>query len=57
MQFRIKDILNSDEIKNNNYFKGSVEICLLNLLYREKELSDREYIELKEKVKKVYNLY
>lgn len=57
MQFKIKDILNSEELKENRFFKGSIELALLNTLYKEKELSDREYKELKEKVKKVYNIY
>lgn len=57
MQFKIDKILNSEELKNNKYFKGSIEIALLNTLYKEKEISDREYREIKEKIKKAYNLY
>lgn len=57
MQFKLKQILNSEELKNNKYFKGSIEIALLNTLYKEKEINDREYREIKEKIKKTYNLY
>lgn len=57
MQFKLKQILNSEEFKNNKFFKGSVEIALLNTLYKEKEINDREYREIKEKIKKTYNLY
>ena len=37
MQFKLNKIINSEELKNNKYFKGSVEIALLNALYKEKE--------------------
>ena len=57
MQFKLKQILNSEEFKNNKFFKWSVEIALLNTLYKEKEINDREYREIKEKIKKTYNLY
>ena len=57
MQFKLNKIINSGELKNNKYFKGSIEIALLNALYKEKEISDREYREIKDKIKKTYNLY
>ena len=57
MQFELNKIINSEELKNNKYFKGSIEIALLNALYKEKEISDREYREIKDKIKKTYNLY
>lgn len=55
MQFKLNKIINSEELKNNKYFKGSVEIALLNALY--KEIDDREYREIKERIKKSYNLF
>lgn len=57
MQFKLNKIINSEEFKNNKYFKGSIEIALLNTLYKEKEISDREYREIKDRIKKTYNLY
>ena len=57
MQFKIKDILNSKEIKNNSFFNGSVELALLNALYKDNQISDREYREIKERTKKAYNIY
>lgn len=57
MQFELKQILNSKELRNSKYFRGSIEIALLNTLYKEKEISDREYREIKDKIKKTYNLY
>ncbi len=56
MQFKIKDILNTKEIKNSKFFNGSVEIALLNTLYKNNQISDREYREIKERVKKAYNI-
>ena len=57
MQFKLNKIINSEELKNNKYFKGSVEIALLNALYKEKEIDDREYREIKGRIKKSYNLF
>lgn len=57
MQFKLNKIINSEEFKNNKYFKGSIEIALLNTLYKEKKINDREYREIKDKIKKTYNLY
>ena len=36
MQFKLNKIINSEELKNNKYFKGSIEIALLNALHKEK---------------------
>lgn len=57
MQFKLNEIVNSEELKNNKYFRGSIEIALLNALYKEKEINDREYREIKDKIKKTYNLF
>lgn len=57
MQVKIQEILNSKELKNNITFKGSVEIALLNILYKEKQISDREYREIKDRIKKLNNIY
>ena len=57
MQFKLNKVVNSEQLKNNKYFIGSIEIALLNTLYKEKEISDREYREIKTKIKKTYNLY
>lgn len=56
MQFKIKDILNVKEIKSSSFFNGSVEIALLNTLYKNNQISDREYREIKERIKKAYNI-
>lgn len=57
MQFKLNKIINSEELKNNKYFKGSIEIALLNALHKEKEIDDREYREIKDKIKKTYSLF
>lgn len=57
MKLNLQEILSTEEVKNNRYFRGSIELALLNKLYKEKQLSDREYVEIRERIKKMNNIY
>lgn len=57
MKLNLQEILSTKEVKNNRYFRGSIELALLNKLYKEKQLSDREYVEIRERIKKMNNIY
>ncbi len=50
------EVDNSKQLKDNNMLDCSMELLLLNNLFRENLILDSEYIEIKRKILKDYKL-
>ena len=50
------EIDNSNQLKDNTMLNCSMELSLLNNLFREKLITEAEYIEIKRKILKDYKL-